>query len=84
MEIAREAIAIGDQTDWLSGQGNAYTALADVLLLAGKPDEEAAALEQALDRYERKGNLVKAEQVRTRLAGLRPAARGGGLAPRAV
>jgi hypothetical protein len=39
-----------------------------VLLLGGKPDEAGAALEQALDHYERKGNLVSAQRTRTRLA----------------
>ena len=38
----------------LDAQGDVYADLAEVLLLAGKPDEAAAALEQALERYERK------------------------------
>ena len=38
----------------LDAQGDAYADLAEVLLLAGKPDEAVAALEQALERYERK------------------------------
>jgi hypothetical protein len=45
-----------------------------VLLLAGKPGEAAAALEQALARYERKGNLVSTQRARTRLAELQDAA----------
>ena len=65
--LAREAVAIGDDTDLLDAQGDAYADLAEVLLLAGKPDEAAAALEQALERYERKGNLVSAQRMRTRL-----------------
>ena len=55
-------------------QGDAYADLAEVLLLAGKPDEAAAALEQALERYERKGNLVSAQRARARLAELQDAA----------
>ena len=51
----------------LDAQGDAYADLAEVLLLAGKPDEAAAALEQALERYERKGNLASAGRTRTRL-----------------
>ena len=47
---------------------------AKVLILGGKPDEAAAALEQALARYERKGNLVSAGRARVRLAGLEDAA----------
>ena len=68
--LAREAVAIGEGTDSLIGQGDANADLAEVLLLAGKPDEAAAALRQALDRYERKGHLVLAQRVRDRLAGL--------------
>ena len=64
----REAVGIGEGTDMLNAQGDAHGDLAEVLLLAGKPAEAAAALEQALERYERKGNLVMAERTRTRLA----------------
>ncbi len=49
-------------------QGDANADLAEVLLLSGKTGEAAAALEQALDRYERKGNLVMARRTRDRLA----------------
>ncbi len=66
--LAREAVAIGDETDMLNAQGDAYADLAEVLLLGGKADEAAAALEQALERYERKGNLVMARRMRDRLA----------------
>lgn len=51
----------------LDAQGNTYADLAEVLALAGKP-AAAEALEQALDRFERKGNLVSAERTRARLA----------------
>jgi hypothetical protein len=53
-------------------QGNVYADLGEVFLLAGKPDEGAAALEQAVERYERKENLVMAERTRDRLAALTP------------
>ena len=72
--LAWEAVAIGDDTDLLDWQGDAYADLAEVLLLAGKADEAAAALEQALERYERKGNLVSAKRAQTRLAELQDAA----------
>ena len=72
--LVREAVAIGEKTDLLDPQGNLYADLAEVLLLAGKPDKEVAALEQALARYERKENLVMAERVRARLAELQDAA----------
>jgi tetratricopeptide (TPR) repeat protein len=71
--LGREAVATGDATDLLDATAGAYADLAEVLQLAGKPDEATAALEQALDRYARKGNVVMAERVRTRLAQLRAA-----------
>jgi hypothetical protein len=36
------------------------------------PNEAVAALEQALERYERKRNLAMAERVQARLKELRP------------
>ena len=68
--LAREAVAICDETDMLFAQGDMYADLAEVLSLAGRPEEAAEALEQALERYERKGNLVMAERTRARLAEL--------------
>jgi class 3 adenylate cyclase len=41
-----------------------------LLAAAGKHQDARAALEQALDRYERKRNLVLAARVRERLASL--------------
>jgi len=64
-------VAVCEETDMLDAQGDVYADLAEVLLLGWKPDEAAAALEQALERYERKGNLVSAERMRARLAELR-------------
>ncbi len=72
--LAREAVAIADKTDLLTGQGDANADLAEVLLLTGKPDEAATALGQALERYERKGNRVSTQRVQTRLAELQDAA----------
>ena len=69
-------------TDFLNGQGDAYADLAEVLLLGGKRDDAAAALEQALERYERKENLVSAERTRTRLEELGGTARPTRLAGR--
>ncbi len=68
--LAHEAVAICDATDMLDMQGDVYADLAEVLLLGGRLDEAAAALQQALERYERKGNLVSAGRVRARLAEL--------------
>jgi tetratricopeptide (TPR) repeat protein len=66
--LAREAVAIGAKTDLLNGQGDANADLADVLLLSGKTDEAKAALAEALERYDRKGNLVMAQRMRDQVA----------------
>jgi hypothetical protein len=54
-----------------STTGNALFDLGKVRAAAERVDEAAAALEQALERYERKRNLAMAAQVRGRLAQLR-------------
>ena len=66
--LAREAVAIGEGTDSLIGQGDANADLAEVLSLAGKRDEATAALQHALERYERKEHLVLVQRTRERLA----------------
>jgi hypothetical protein len=55
----------------LDAQGDVYADLAEVLLLADRAEEAAVTLEQALERYKRKGNLVSAQRVHERLAELR-------------
>ena len=65
--LAREAVAIGEETDMLNFQGDAYADLGEVLALAGKPDEAAGSLEQAVERYQRKGNIPSTERARLRL-----------------
>jgi mannose/cellobiose epimerase-like protein (N-acyl-D-glucosamine 2-epimerase family) len=63
--LAREAVALAEETDMLSAHAGALLALADVLALGGR--EARAELEEALALYERKGNLVMAERTRARL-----------------
>jgi tetratricopeptide (TPR) repeat protein len=65
--LAREAVAICEETEMLDAQGDVYADLGEVLLLAGRAEEAARALEQALARYERKGNVVMAARTRERL-----------------
>jgi tetratricopeptide (TPR) repeat protein len=71
-KLARAAVALLEQSDGLNYQGDAYCDLAEVLAAAGRADEAAEALEQALERYERKKNLAMVAQVRPRLEALRP------------
>jgi hypothetical protein len=63
-------VTIGDDTEMPDTQVDAYADLAEVLLLGEKHDEAAAALEQALELYERKGNFVMAGRMRDRLSAL--------------
>jgi class 3 adenylate cyclase len=70
-EVARQAIAIIEQTDGLNYQGDAYCDLADVLVAAGRTGEAAEALGRALERYERKKNVAMLAQVKPKLDALR-------------
>lgn len=65
--LALEAVAICEATDMLNVQGDVYADLAEVLLLGGRMEETAEALEQALARYEQKGTVVMAARTRSRL-----------------
>jgi tetratricopeptide (TPR) repeat protein len=69
--LAREAVAIGAETDMLNAQGEAAADLGEVLARAGRTEEAIGAFEQALERYERKENLVMAARIRERLASVR-------------
>ncbi|HZU13316.1 MAG TPA: adenylate/guanylate cyclase domain-containing protein [Chloroflexota bacterium] len=68
--LAREAVAIAEQTDAVVWQGDALWDLAEVLVQAGRSAEAIATFEDAMDRYARKQNLVMVARVRERLAAL--------------
>jgi tetratricopeptide (TPR) repeat protein len=68
--LAREAVSITDRTDGLNYAADALCDLGEVLRVAGRGAEAAAALEQALERYDQKRNLAMARRVRERLAEL--------------
>jgi len=69
--LAREAISIAERTDSLNWQADAYCDLTEVLIAADRTNEAAEALDQALDRYQRKKNLAMVIQVRPKLEALR-------------
>jgi class 3 adenylate cyclase len=69
--LAREAVEIAQRTDDLNSQGDALCDLAEMLATAGRTDEAAEALEQALERYERKKNLAMVAQVEPKWEALR-------------
>jgi tetratricopeptide (TPR) repeat protein len=72
--LAREAVAILNPTQSLDSRAESLVDLGTVLELVGKPDDARAALERALDLYERKGNVVMAERMRARLSEARSSA----------
>jgi tetratricopeptide (TPR) repeat protein len=62
--LAREAVALGEASEQLTVQADAYADLAEVLRLAGKEDEAKAAIDEAIARHDRKGNVVSASRAR--------------------
>jgi predicted ATPase/class 3 adenylate cyclase len=68
--LAREAVNLGEPTDYISFRADQWMRLGEVLRLAGKLEEAAEAVRRALALYERKGNLVSAERARRELADL--------------
>src|SRR5262249_5799174 len=62
--LAREAVVLGERTDLLNTQADALSDLAEALVLAGRPEDALAALEEAAQRYEQKGNLPSLERAR--------------------
>jgi thioredoxin-like negative regulator of GroEL len=62
--LAREAVALIDQADFRIGRADARMDLAQVLLVAGRPDEAAEVLQDALRLHEEKENVVSTERAR--------------------
>jgi tetratricopeptide (TPR) repeat protein len=58
--LGREAVTIASTADYLDLRANAFADLAEVLHLAGKPEESTAAAQEAIRLYEQKGNIVAA------------------------
>jgi tetratricopeptide (TPR) repeat protein len=70
--LAREAVAFAAESDFLDSHADALTTLAEVRCLARRPDGAAADLEEAIQLYERKGNVASAARTRTKLEQLSP------------
>jgi tetratricopeptide (TPR) repeat protein len=66
--LAREAVATAERTDYLELTADAHADLAEVLQIAGKPEESAYALNEAIRLYEQKENVVAAKRTHSRLA----------------
>jgi class 3 adenylate cyclase/tetratricopeptide (TPR) repeat protein len=69
-QLARQAVALAEETDDINLHGDALMALAEALRLAEGPDEALPVVEEALGLYEQKGNLVSAGKARSLLAEL--------------
>jgi len=61
-ELARSAAALAAQTDFLSDHADTLLELSHVLAAAGQVPEARSTATQALDLYQRKGNLPGARE----------------------
>jgi tetratricopeptide (TPR) repeat protein len=66
--LAREAVAILSDTDYINAHADAVAGLGEVLLHAGRGSEAATTVREAIRLYELKGNLASASALRGRLA----------------
>jgi predicted ATPase len=66
--LAREAVALAAETDFFVLRGDALMDLAEVLRAAGREADAVPFVEQALELYEQKGNVVAAARARTTLS----------------
>jgi predicted ATPase/class 3 adenylate cyclase len=69
--LAREAIALAEQTDFLQLSARAFVALGDVLERSGAERDAEAAMGEAIRLFEEKGYSVGAAQARLRLESLK-------------
>jgi class 3 adenylate cyclase/tetratricopeptide (TPR) repeat protein len=67
LRLADEAVEINEGTDYINWQGDGHEVRGLVLHAAGRGDDAREAFEEAIDRYERKGNVPAAARVRARL-----------------
>ena len=66
--LARDAVRTVERTDDLNRQGRVLVALAEIVRSAGREAEAVSLLERALELFERKGNVVSADKLRSALA----------------
>ena len=76
IELAHSAAALAARTDFLSEHADIQLDLAYVLAAAGRVTEAHAAATQAVDLYERKGNLPGARKALRHLARYAPRVKG--------
>jgi len=64
IRLGREAVERADQSDFFIWQADARMDVAEVLRLAARPFDAAAAAEEAFRLYEQKGDVVSARRAR--------------------
>lgn len=65
--LARESVAMTQHGQNLNARGTALVRLAEVLSMAGRTGEAVPVVNEAIGVYERKGNLVSAQEARVLL-----------------
>ena len=70
--LARRALAIIDESDFVCDRADARIALAEVLELADRKGEAAEAVREGIALFEAKGNVLQAGHARARLDSLEP------------
>ena len=63
IELARQAVELGEAGEWVTESAEAWLALAEVQGAAGRPADAEAALATARRLYEAKGNLAAASRL---------------------
>jgi tetratricopeptide (TPR) repeat protein len=66
--LARQGVAVAANSEFVVLHADVLLDLAEVLRLAGRPDEADAATAEAVGIYERKGNVAAAERARAAIA----------------
>ena len=66
--LARKAVELAEQTDFVVYRGDALVDLAHILRDSGLTDDAAVAAAAGLQLHEQKGNLVTAAKIRSELA----------------
>jgi hypothetical protein len=74
--LARKALALAEPTDFLNMRGQVLMDLAEVLRLDDRAADAAAAVAEAVELYELKGNRISADAARSAQAALAAAATG--------
>jgi tetratricopeptide (TPR) repeat protein len=62
--LALEAVAFAAESDFLDSHADALMVLAELRMQAGRREEAAAQVEEAVRLYEQKGNLLSSERAR--------------------